>query len=243
MTTEQQPQTDDARVEPLGLASSGGLDSVISVGVFMIANRWGGLGWAIGLSTAWSLTAAFRRRRKGLAIGKLLPITAAVLLVRGVIGIVTDSKAIYFGSGIAIQAAIGVGLIASALVGKSVIGQFAHRVLPFPAFVVAHPIYRSTMARLTIVAGTYEIAKSGWDVWIYNNSSTNGFVLLRFLAGWLSGVIAITASIVYADRRLKKIDGFDGMLPMLEEMSPAGVQSAAVPHPPPHPPAPDHAEP
>jgi hypothetical protein len=243
MTAESQPQPQQASVEPLGLASSGGLDSVISVGLFMAANRWSGLGLAIALSTGGSLIAAFRRRRKGLAIGKLLPLTAAVLLIRGVIGIVTDSKAIYFGSGIAIQAAIGVGLIVSALIGRSVIGQFAHRVLPFPAFVVAHPIYRSTMARLTIIAGTYEIAKSGWDVWIYNNSSTNGFVLLRFLAGWLSGVIAITGSIVYADRRLKRIDGFDGMLPMLEQMSPAGLQSPAVPKPPPHPPAPERAEP
>ena len=220
---------------PIGLASSGGLDSIISVAAFMVANRLGGLGWAIGASTTWSLIASVRRHRRGLAIGKLLPITAGVLLVRGTVGIITDSKAIYFGSGIAIQATIGLALIVSALIGRSVIGQLAPRVLPFPAHVARHRIFRSTMAHLTIVAGTYEIAKSGWDVWIYNNSSTNGFVVLRFIAGWLTGVVAITGSILYADRRLKRIEGFDGMLPMLEAMSPAGLSSPSVPPPPPRP--------
>ncbi|HEX7096194.1 MAG TPA: hypothetical protein VF183_09940, partial [Acidimicrobiales bacterium] len=184
-----------------------------------------GLGWAIAASTAWSLRAAYVRRRKGLAIGKLLPITAAVLIARGVVGIVTDSKAIYFGSGIAIQAGVGLALVASVIVGRSFIGEVAHRVLPFPAHVVAHAIYCSTMAKLTLLAGTYELAKSGWDVWIYHNSSTSGFVVLRFIAGWLTGVVAITGGIIYADTRLKRIDGFDGMLPMLESMSVTGPRA------------------
>jgi hypothetical protein len=205
----------------MGLASSGGFDSAISVVVFIIANRLGGLGWAIAASTTWSLTAAYRRRRRGMAIGKLLPITAAVLLIRGVIGIVTDSKAIYFGSGIAIQATIGLALLVSVLIGRSVVGELAPKVLPFPREIVAHPIFRSTMARLTLVAGAYELAKSGWDVWIYNNASTNGFVLMRFLAGWLTGVVAVTGSIIYAERRLRRIPGFAGLLPMLESMTPA----------------------
>jgi hypothetical protein len=228
----QDALSQDAPAQPIGLVSSGGLDSIISVAAFMVANRLGGLGWAIAASTVWSLVASVRRHRRGLAVGKLLPITASVLLLRGTIGIVTDSKAIYFGSGIAIQAAIGLGLVASALIGRSVIGELAPRVLPFPGHVARHPIFRSTMAHLTILAGTYEMAKSGWDVWIYHNSSTNGFVVLRFLAGWLTGVVAITAGIVYADRRLKRIEGFDGMLPMLEAMSPAGVSGPTVPAPP-----------
>ena len=227
--------------QPFGLSSSGGLDPVISVAAFMIANRLGGLGWAIAASTAWSLKAAYTRRRKGLAIGKLLPITATVLVVRGVVGIVTDSKAVYFGSGIAIQASIGLALIVSVLIGRSVIGEFAPRIFPFPPHVVAHRTFRSTMAGLTLIAGSYELAKSGWDVWIYNNASTNGFVLLRFLAGWLSGVIAITGSIIWADRRLRRIEDFDGLLPMLESMSPAGPPGPHVPPPAP-PPAP-RAEP
>src|SRR4051794_27360830 len=137
MSEEPTPTPLPQAAPSLGLASAGGLDSVISVGLFMIANRLGGLGWAIAASTTWSLKAAITRRRKGVAIGKLLPITTGVLIIRGVVGIVTDSKAIYFGSGIAIQAAIGLGLIVSALIGRSVIGELAPRVLPFPPHVSA----------------------------------------------------------------------------------------------------------
>lgn len=205
--------------EQAGLASSGGMDSIISVAAFMIANRLGGLGWAIAASTVWSLRAGFVRRRKGLAIGKLLPVTATVLVIRGVVGIVTDSEAIYFGSGIALQAGIGVALISSVVIGRPFIGEVAPKLLPFPRHVAEHRLFKSTMARLTLAAGAYEIAKSGWDVWIFNNASTNGFVFFRFVAGWLSGVIVITACIVLTDRRLKRIEGFDGMLPMLESMN------------------------
>jgi hypothetical protein len=231
--TEQLPEPTSetpaaATPPPTGLAPPPGtMDSIISVAAFMIANKLGGLPWAIAASTAWSLKAALSRRRKGLAIGKLLPITAGYLVVRGAIGIATDSEAIYFGMGIATQAAIGLGLIVSALIGRSVIGEFAPRVLPFPTHVVGHHLFRSTMAHLTIAAGAYEIAKSGWDVWLYNNSSVNGFVLLRFLAGWLSGVIAITGCMAYADRRLRRIDGFDGLVPLLETLALPGAPKRA----------------
>jgi hypothetical protein len=202
------------------LLAAGGVDSVISVVAFMVANKLGGLGWAIAASTAWSLKAAITRKRKGQAIGKLLPITAGYLLLRGGLGIVTDSKALYFGMGIATQAAIGLGLVVSVLVGRAFIAEIAPKVLPFPRHVVNHRLFQSTMAHLTLVAGAYEMGKSGWDVWLYHNSSTNGFVLLRFLAGWLTGFVAISGSMIYADRRLRRIDGFDGLLPMFETMAP-----------------------
>jgi hypothetical protein len=126
---------------------------------------------------------------------------------------------VYFGMGIATQAAIGLGLVISALVGRAFLAEYGPRVLPFPPHVVEHRLYRSTMAHVTIAAGLYEISKSGWDVWLFNNSSTNGFVLLRFLAGWLSGVVAAMVCLMYADRRLRRIDGFEGLLPMLESLA------------------------
>jgi hypothetical protein len=202
-----------------GLAPTGAVDSVISVAAFMIGNRVGGLGLAIAASTAWTLKASISRHRKGLAIGKLLPITGAYLVARGLVGVLTDSKALYFGIGIGTQAAIGLALIVSVVVGRSLLGELVPRVLPFPVHVPAHRIFRRTMAHLTILAGSYQLAKSGWDIWLYQNSSTNGFVLLRFVAGWLTGVVAITGGLIYADRRLKRIEGFDGLVPMLEVMN------------------------
>lgn len=210
-----------------GLAPQGGaMDSVISVALFLLVRRALGLPAAIVASTGWSLAATVRRRRKGLPIGKLLPLTTAFLVVRGVIGIVTDSEAVYFGIGISAKAAIGVVLIGSVLARRALLTVYVPRVLPFPPAVTSHRIYRSTFNQLTVLVGLYELASAAWDVWLYNNSSIDGFVLIRLGTGWLSAFIGIFVAVIYADWRLRKIDGFDGLLPMLESMSTPGGRPA-----------------
>ena len=126
---------------------------------FVIGNKLNGLGLAIAFVTAWSLLAVVRRHRNGLGIGKLLPITAAYLVARGIIGIVTGSKAVYFGTSIGTKAAFGVVLIASALFGRALLARFAPAAIPFPAFVLEHARYYRTMRNLTVLAGLYEIAR------------------------------------------------------------------------------------
>ncbi len=210
-----------------GLAPQGGaMDSVVSVALFLLVRRALGLPAAIIASTGWSLAATVRRRRKGLPVGKLLPLTTAFLVVRGVIGIVTDSEAVYFGIGISTKAAIGVVLIGSVLARRALLTVYVPRVLPFPPSVVAHRIYRSTFNQLTVLVGLYELASAAWDVWLYNNSSIDGFVLIRLGTGWLSAFIGIFVAVVYADWRLRKIEGFDGLLPMLESMATPGAGPA-----------------
>lgn len=215
------PAPQRAAVQPRGLRSSGALDSVGSVAAFVVGNKLGGLGLAIALVTAWSLVAVVRRARNGVAIGKLLPITTAYLVVRGVIGLATGSKAVYFGTSIGTKVAIGLVLVGSALLGRSLLARYLPLVIPFPAAVLAHPQYRRTMRNLTLLAGVYEIGTAVWDVWLYNRTSTNGFVLIRLLVNYISGFVAIFGGIVYADVSLRRIPGFDGLLAVLEEATEA----------------------
>jgi hypothetical protein len=209
----------EAATKPVGLRSSGSLDSVVTVIAFMAGNRFGGLGLAIALATVWGLFSALKRVRSGKAIGKLLPITTGFLVFRGAVGLVTDSKAIYFGIGIAGKILIGMALLLTVVVRRPALAWLLPYVLPFPAFVRAHRQYLRTMVVLTIIAGVYEIGTSVWDIWLYNNASTNGFVLIRFGVAWVSGFAAIFGSIFYADWSLRKIDGFEGLLPMMEEIA------------------------
>jgi hypothetical protein len=218
---DEPPPLQRAAVQPRGLRSSGTLDSVGSVAGFILGNKLGGLGLAIALVTAWSLVAIVRRARNGIAIGKLLPITTAYLVARGVIGLVTGSKAVYFGTSIGTKVGIGLVLIGSAAMGRSLLGRYAPVVIPFPAFVLEHVRYRRTMRNLTVLAGVYEIGTAVWDVWLYNRTSTNGFVLIRLLVSWVSGFVTIFGGILYADLSLRKIPGFDGLLAVLEEATEA----------------------
>jgi hypothetical protein len=195
---------------------SGAFDSFVSVAAFILLDKFLGLPWAIAGATAWSLKATFVKHRKGLRIGWLLPTTTLYLIIRGTIGIITDSRAAYFGIGIGTKAAIGLGLIGSVVIGKGLGTMYAHRALPFPEEVRAHRIYRSTMNQLTILAGCYEIGSAGWDVWLYNHSSKSGFILIRMLVSWISAFVVMFGAIFYADWRLRRIPGFGGLLELAE---------------------------
>jgi uncharacterized membrane protein len=195
---------------------SGAFDSIISVAAFILLDKFFGLPWAIAGVTVWSLKAAYVKHRKGQRIGWLLPVTTLFLIARGAVGIIFDSRALYFGTGIAAKAAIGLALIGSVLIGKGVGVMYAHRVLPFPDEVRAHRIYRSTLNQLTVLAGCFEMGSAGWDVWLYNHSSKSGFVLIRFIVSWVSGFVTIFGAIFFADWRLRRIPGFGGLLELAE---------------------------
>ena len=213
------PAPQRAAVQPRGFGASGALDSLGSVAAFLVGNRLGGLGLAIGLVTAWSLVAIVRRYRNGIGIGKLLPVTTGYLILRGAIGLATGSKAVYFGTSIATKAGIGLVLLGSVVVGKALIARYAPLVIPFPAHVLAHPVYYRTGRNLTVLAGIYQIGSAVWDVWLYNRTSTDGFVLIRLGVAWVSGFVTIFGGIAYADLSLKKIPGFDGLLAVMEELT------------------------
>lgn len=200
---------------PSSFRESGGYDSLISVVAFIAADRLFGLPWAIAAATAWSLKASYTKHRRGQRVGWLLPITTAYLVARGIVGI-AFGRGVYFGISIGTKYAIGLALLGSVLVGRAVLRLFVHKALPFPDDVRAHPIYISTMNRLTVVAGLYELASATADVWLYHNTPKGGFVVLRYLANSVTSFVCIFAAVIYADTRLKRIPGFAGLLELVE---------------------------
>ena len=192
------------------------IDSVMPIVAFLILNRWIGLGWAVAGATGWSLKAAISRRRHGEAVGKYLPLLVSYLIARGVIGIVTDSEAVYFGIGIATKAVIGLVLIGTVFAGR----PFLERVFPFAvpvkAETIVHPTFKKVMGRLTIAFGSYQLLTAAWDIWLYRQTSVDGYVLVRVLVGWPAGFIASCFALWYADRSLRAAPGFPGLIELLE---------------------------
>ena len=98
---------------------------------FIVVNRLFSLLWAIVVATLWSLKITFQRYRNGYPIGRFLPIVTIGIIARGVVGIITDSEAVYFGIGIGIKASVGVALIVSALLRKNLLAIYAPLLLGF----------------------------------------------------------------------------------------------------------------
>ena len=192
------------------------IDSVAPVAIFLLLNRFAGLGWAVAGATVWGVQASVRRTRRGEAIGKFLPLLIVYLLVRGLIGIITDSEDVYFGIGIATKAAIGLGLIGTVIFRRSFLSQVLPIVLPFKAETIKHKVFSRVMAQMTVALGFYQILTSVWDVWLYRQTSVDGYVVIRTLVGFPAGFVASLIAIFYIDRSLRRADGFKGFVDLLE---------------------------
>ena len=192
------------------------IDSVMPIVAFLVLNRWASLGWAVAGATAWSIKAAVSRRRHGEVVGRFLPLLVAYLVVRGVIGIATDSEAVYFGIGIGTKALIGMVLAATAVVGRPFLARVFPLAVPLGAETVAHPVFDRTMGRLTVALGAYQLLTSVWDIWLYNQTSADGYVAIRALVGWPAGFIVSCLGLWYADRALRAAPGFPGLLDLLD---------------------------
>ena len=192
------------------------IDSVAPVAIFLLLNRFAGLGWAVAGATVWGVQASVRRTRKGEAIGKFLPLLIVYLLVRGLIRIITDSEDVYFGIGIATKAAIGLGLIGTVIFRRSFLSQVLPIVLTFKAETIKHKVFSRVMAQMTVVLGLYQILTSIWDIWLYRQTSVDGYVVIRTLVGFPAGFIASLLGVFYIDRSLRRADGFKGFVDILE---------------------------
>lgn len=185
--------------------------------LFVGLNRLAGLGWAVLGATVWSIKAVVGRRRRGEAVGKFLPILVGYLVVRGIIGILTDSEAVYFGIGIGTKACIGVALIVTSLAGRPFLGRVLHLALPIDRTTRVHPAYLRMTSRLTVALGVWQLITSTWDIWLFRQTSTDGYVLIRALVGWPTGILLTFLGFWYADRALRAVPDFPGLMHLLEE--------------------------
>ena len=209
--------TDD--ITPGLPAMSGLLYSMAPAVVFIALNSVFGLRPAIIGATVAIIGQSAMRRKNGQSIGKFWPLINIGVIVRGGIGVIFDSEAVYFGIGIGTKALIGVALIVSVVINRAVVGELLPHVLRFPRKVIDDPIYRKTTAAITVAAGCYYLLSAGWDVWLFRRSSANWYVFIRFFANWGAGIIFFGGAFAFLDKRLKQIDGFDGVLPLLEDMT------------------------
>jgi hypothetical protein len=192
------------------------LDSVMPVLLFIGVNRFVTLGWAIAAATVWSAKVAITRKRRGSPIGKFLPIITLGIVARGLVGILTDSEAVYFGIGIGTKAAIGIGVIATMLVGHNLLARYAPLVFGFDDATVADPLYASGFRTIAWAVGLAELSSAAFDVWLFNNSSVNYYLVVRFFVNWPLTTIVMFGSLAYLGRKLAHIEGFPGLNHLIE---------------------------
>ena len=208
------------------------LDQLMPVVLFLVfynleAAQIGGLNnieVAVIAATAWSIKAAYSRVRRGLPIGKWLPVITGYLVVRAVVSIAVErelvdfgvsSEAAYFGIGIGTKMLVGLAAAATIIVGRP-FALWAVRYVPdLPESLRGDRRFVATLRNVTWVIAFYEIGSSVWDIWLYNNAAVSKFVIIRYLGNYVASFVLIFATLVYVDRRFSRIEGCPSLVDLV----------------------------
>ena len=92
-------------------------------------------------------------------------------------------------------------------------------VLPFDEATKAHPIYSATMRNLTLAYAIYQLVTVGFEIWLLGETdSGSSFLIIRTVIGAGAGFFGFFAAAFYADRRLRRIPNFPGVMEMFEQI-------------------------
>jgi hypothetical protein len=184
--------------------------------LFIVFNRIMGLAQAIIATTVWSVVISIRRFRNGHPIGKFIPIVTAGIVIRGVIGIITDSEAVYFGIGIGTKATVGLGLIITATLWRSYLSTQIKKFISSSKFDTSHPAFQAGVNRVAGMLGLALLISSGFDIWLFNNASVDGYLVIRFFVNWVYTTAVILMVAFYLERQWGKINDFPGISSLLK---------------------------
>ena len=200
------------------------LDQLMPVVLFLVFYNVVNTEIAVLAATAWSVKAAYSRRRRGLPIGAWLPVITGYLLVRAAVSIAVErdlvdfgvsSEAVYFGIGIGTKMLVGIAAAVTIIIGRPFTVWLARRFLPVAEEVQRDPRFVSTMRNVTWVITLYEVGSAVWDFWLYNNAGVSLFLVTRQVVNFFVAFLLIFATLLYVDRRFAKIDGCPSLVDLV----------------------------
>ena len=181
------------------------------------------------VATLVSVKVIVDRRRSGMPLGRFMPIATAGVLVRGAIGAISNSETLYFGLGIATKYVGAAVLLGSVAIRRPIAELAAPYVMDIPRGLASHRLFRSTMAIITSIAALYYLASASLDIWLFQRSSVEGYVVWRFLANWPLSAIAIGATLFITQRRIRRIPDMPPLSELVERRMAAYTDPSTTP--------------
>lgn len=158
-----------------------------------------------------------------------MPIVTAAVIVRGAIGVVTGSETVYFGLGIATKYLAAAVLLGSIAIGAPLAKRAAPFLMRVPQEMADHRLFHSTMAIVTAIVGVYYAISASFDIWLFQRSSVEGFVVVRFIANWPLSALALLAILLVVQVRLARIPGMPPVATLVEERLGHATNTSALP--------------
>jgi hypothetical protein len=182
------------------------------VAVFYLGWKLGALAAGIVLASAVGIALGLYERRRGRA-GALALVSVAFVLVQAIVGLATDSAAIYLAQPVIASAIWGIANIGSALVGRPLAGMFADAWYPFPPEIRASRTYRRVFGVESVVWGVYLLARSGMRMLVLAGGSIGAFAVVQLATGIPFTIALVSWCIWYATRAFERSDEWDAADP------------------------------
>jgi hypothetical protein len=183
----------------------GVVDGVVPVLLFVTVDAVAGLVWAMAAATAWAAGLVVARLLRRQRTGVVVWIALAYVLARGTAGILTQSKVVFFGPGVAQTGLIGLVFLGSVIARRPAVGYIAPVFYPFQDFVRTHPAYRRAMTHLTVMWAVYLLAHVVLDVWLLKSVSASAFVIVRSAVSWSMLLVLFAVSLRYPRRVFRRV--------------------------------------
>ena len=72
------------------------------------------------------------------------------------------------------------------------------------------------MNHISVFIAFAQFSSSAFDIWLFNNASVDGYLIIRFFVNWVYTTAVIILVAYYLDREWGKIVGFPGISSLLK---------------------------
>jgi Protein of unknown function (DUF3159) len=159
-------------------ALEGFVPAVVFYGVWQSA----GLAAGIAASAAVAGVIVLWQLRCGRDVA-LAAATGVFITIQALVALAADSATVYLAQPVLVSACWGVAYLASAAIGRPLIGAFAGAWYPFPSDFRASEHYRREFGMQSLVWGVYCLGASAIRLGILLTSGVGALVVVSFLVG------------------------------------------------------------
>ena len=202
----------------------GALYGIVPLAAFYIAQQIGGVKWAVAVGGALSVAVIPLERR---ATGSMRWSWVGLIGVAfgGVLALATDNPKLFFLRSVVGDAAFGVAMIGSLVIGKPLVATFASWSVEISEDYKATKAYRWSFGVLTAVWGVVNLARAGGRGYLLANGTLGQLMVVNLATGWPVFALLVAFSVWYPRRlALRHIESIGGDASMIEEMLLGGAE-------------------
>jgi intracellular septation protein A len=159
---------------------------------------------------------AYRYERQQDRPGLVVRLALVVVVIQATLGLVTGSAEIYLAIPVFVNAGYGLAFLGSTLIGRPLAGVFAEELIELPDEVKRSRTHRRVFGQISLVWGTYMVARSVLRLIVLAVLGVDLFVAVGFVTGFPITMALMSWSIWYGLRGFRRSEEWGPAIAMLE---------------------------